>query len=235
MLSVSIVNYHTPEMVVGLVKQLQVYHSNVEIIVSDNTNGKDAKQIEETGVKVLVNENIGFGKAHNRAIEQAKNEFIAIINPDIKINKYTLPKLVAFLQETEAEIVGPALYGEEGLWQQSCWDHPSMFVQLLLRRTPLKHIFKKRYGEYELKEMDLSKAQQVPWISGAFMVMKGKQYFDPKYFLYLEDADLCRERKVWYNPDARAVHAAQHGSKKNLKLFIHHLKSVMYYSKKHRR
>ena len=58
--------------------------------------------------------------------------------------------------------------------------------------------------------------------------------FDERYFLYLEDADLCRriqqyEKKIMFFPNVHVIHEHQKGSSKNVKLFFIHLSSAIKY------
>jgi len=58
--------------------------------------------------------------------------------------------------------------------------------------------------------------------------------FDERYFLYMEDADICRkinktEKKILYFPNVEIMHQHQKGSSKSVKLFIYHLSSAIKY------
>ncbi len=231
--TVSIVNYKTPNQVIDCIESILQYNPNFEIIVVDNSNDRSAAIIQKRfpEITLIKNKNIGFGKAHNQAIARAEGKYIAIVNPDIIVEENTFKTLTNFLDKNKkANIVGPALYGTDGRLQKSCFANPSLFVQLLLRRTPLKYLFKKTMNKYLLRHLNLSIPQKVPWISGAFMLMRNKYYFDPHYFMYVEDADLCREvGNVYYLPDAKAIHIGGFKSKKSIKFMFIHLKSVLYY------
>lgn len=235
--TVSIVNYKTPHQVIECIESILHFNKDFEIIVVDNSNDRSADIIKKSfpEITLIKSKNIGFGKAHNLAIKRAKGKYIAIVNPDIIVEETTFQTLINFLNKNpKANIVGPVLYGTDGKLQKSCFNHPSLFVQLLLRRTPLKRIFKKTMNQYLLRHLDLSKEQKVPWISGAFMLLRNKYYFDPFYFMYVEDADLCRSvGNVYYVPQAKAIHIGGFKSKKSLKFVLIHLKSVLYYAVKY--
>jgi len=64
-----------------------------------------------------------------------------------------------------------------------------------------------------------------------FINLKG---FDERYFLYMEDADICRRidiigKKMLYFPEVEIVHQYQKGSSTNVKLFFYHLNSAIKY------
>ena len=60
--------------------------------------------------------------------------------------------------------------------------------------------------------------------------------FDDNFFMYLEDADLCKRvnqvSKLMYLPTATVIHKWAKGSHKNKTLFKHHVNSMKYYFKK---
>ena len=88
---------------------------------------------------------------------------------------------------------------------------------------------------------DYSKPFQVPFGQGSFLVIKTELFkringFDERYFMYMEDADLCKRvnqvSKLMYFPGATVVHKWQRGSHKNKKLFKYHIESMRHYFKK---
>jgi GT2 family glycosyltransferase len=82
----------------------------------------------------------------------------------------------------------------------------------------------------------------VDWVSGACMLVRRAAFdevggFDARYFLYWEDADLCRRlrargHEIRYVPAATAVHRVGHSSKTaraaSIKAF--HESAYLYYS-----
>ena len=235
--TVSIVNYKTPKDTILLVQQIQKFHPDFEIILSDNSpeDSGDIFSKEFPYITIINNPNIGFGSAHNQAIKLAQGLYIAIINPDVLINSSTFTKLINFMDKhKDVSIAGPKLVSYSGKIQASAFQHPSFGVQFLIRRTPLKYVLSNILIRYTLSDRVLSKSQQVPWISGAFMMIRGKHYFDEKFFLYAEDADLCRTvGNVWYVPQATASHRANYASRRSFKLLFTHASSLLYYWKKH--
>ncbi|MDA9349784.1 glycosyl transferase family 2, partial [Polaribacter sp.] len=119
--------------------------------------------------------------------------------------------------------------------QYVCRKHPTFF-DLINRRIKLvpKAILKNEY-----RNQDLTKPFYPDFIHGCFMLFKTTDFkdlkgFDARYFLYMEDADLCREidklgKKKLYFPEVAIVHHYQKGSAKNLKLFWLHTSSAIKY------
>jgi hypothetical protein len=67
-------------------------------------------------------------------------------------------------------------------------------------------------------------------------VLKSVNGFDERFFMYLEDVDLCRRigklSRIVYYPKVAIVHNYEKGSYKNKKLLVYHIKSAMKYFNK---
>ena len=90
-------------------------------------------------------------------------------------------------------------------------------------------------------DADYTQPFQVPFAQGSFLVIKTEllqelKGFDERYFMYMEDADLCKRvnevSKVMYFPGTTVKHKWEKGSHKNRKLFKIHLNSMKQYFKK---
>jgi GT2 family glycosyltransferase len=91
----------------------------------------------------------------------------------------------------------------------------------------------KRY--YEIGQESISP----DWVGGMFMLLRRETFaavggFDARYHLYYEDVDLCaRLRLAGYDirlvPSASAVHLARRQSRRNIRYFLWHLRSVIRY------
>ncbi len=225
-LSITVVNFNQKYFPKFCVEALKKSKTNFEfeIIFCDNASTDDSLQYLKTAASnseiVLVEpgKNIGYGSGHNFASKVAKGEYILILNTDITVEEDTLQQLVDYLDvHKDVGMVGPKLMYQSGEVQQSC-RRDFKFFDLFIKRTFLRKIwpFKKRYEHYIMFDFDHNKEQEVDLITGAFMVMPKKVFdaiggFDERYFLFMEDFDLCRKTrkagyKVIYYPTASAMH-----------------------------
>lgn len=225
-LSITIVNYNQkyfPKLCIEALKKSKLKEP-FEIIVCDNNSNDQSidylKKVSAKGDIKLIQSptNIGYGAGHNLAAKKAKGKYICILNADITVDDDTLQKLIDYLDaHKKVGMAGPKLKYHNGEVQQSCRRNFKLF-DLFIKRTFLKHIpfFKKRYSKYIMADFDHNKEQEVDLITGAFMMMPKKVFdevggFDERYFLFMEDFDLCR--KVWkagykivYYPSSVATH-----------------------------
>lgn len=197
------------------------------------SNYKDVKYIN-------TNNNLGFGKGHNYIINDIDSKYHAIVNPDILLKEDALLKIIEYLDSNDdVGMVIPNLTDEEGNRQEVYRLEPTIFDMFI--RMFCKKMFKKRKAKHTMQNMDYTKPFQVPFGQGSFLVIRTKLFkdlngFDDNFFMYLEDADLCKRvnkvSKLMYLPTATVIHKWERGSHKNKKLFKYHLKSMKYYFKK---
>jgi hypothetical protein len=87
--------------------------------------------------------------------------------------------------------------------------------------------------------LDGEKNMEVDWVSGACMILRRSALkevglMDERFFLYWEDADLCKRmsEKGWlvaYFPNASIVHYAGVSSKKRIRPLLEFHKSAYYF------
>lgn len=225
-LSICIVNFNQkyfPRLCVEALKKSKT-DFEYEIIFCDNSSTDESldylKQASKKGDIVLIEpgKNIGYGAANNLATKSAHGHYICILNADITVEPDTLQKLVDYLDKNEkVGIVGPKLVYHNGEVQKSCRRYFRL-TDLFIKRTFLKRIwpFKTRYQKYVMNDFNHESVQEVDLLVGAFFVMPKAVFdhvggFDERYFLFMEDFDLCRKvtkagYKIVYYPEVKAIH-----------------------------
>ncbi|ASV84533.1 glycosyltransferase like 2 family protein [Ochrobactrum quorumnocens] len=179
--------------------------------------------------------NIGFGRAHNIAMQQM-GEFHLILNPDIQLDPDALINAVAFMRANEnCGLLSPRTAWPNGQRQYLCKRYPAVFDLMLRGFAPkiIRSLFSVRLAQYEMQaETQNAVYWNPPIVSGCFMLFRSATLkttggFSHNFFLYFEDFDLSlRSRKIAdtaYVPTVRVVHAGGHASKKgfwHIKVFI---------------
>ena len=185
---------------------------------------------------IFVGKNIGFGNAHNIVLEKINSEFHLILNPDVTFTSNVITNLIKALKDelNTAFITPKVLYPNKEV-QYVCRKHPT-FLDLVNRKLKFS---KNQIRNNEYQHKNLEEKFYPDFIHGCFMLFRtelfiGLKGFDKRYFLYMEDADICREidkigkRKLYY-PDIYILHQHQKGSSKKLKLFFYHFSSAIKY------
>lgn len=213
-----------------------------KIVLVDNGGSEWAAKLDNHRISYICAEaNNGFGYGHNLAMKHYLNEceYFLICNPDISFTSGALESLYNFARNQKHRFVSPRIQYSDGRFQYSCRLLPTP-ANLFLRR------FFPKWGAkldatYEIQRADYTKSFAVPSVSGCFMLVESTLLanlggFDERYFMYLEDVDLCRRAlsmsDIVYFPGATIIHVFGKGSYKNLNLFIYHMKSVVLYFNK---
>ena len=190
-------------------------------------------------VYIDTKENLGFGKGHNYIMDRLKSEYHAIVNPDIILKEDAFSALISFMEKNDNGMSIPKLLNEQGELQDA-YRRELTVIDMYLRMFT-KKAFQKRKDYHSMKDQDYTRAFQVPFGQGSFLVIKTELWkqihgFDDSYFMYLEDADLCRRvnqvSQLLYCPDATVIHKWEKASHKNKKLFKIHTKSMVTYFRK---
>jgi GT2 family glycosyltransferase len=112
---------------------------------------------------------------------------------------------------------GGLLQGTEGEWQPSAREFPSLLNDALTLSGLANRYPKSRFfGRFDRSWADPLQAAAVDWVPGAFAIIRRSladqiSLFDPRFFLYYEEVDLCRRIhqagfKVYYWPDLVITH-----------------------------
>jgi len=136
-------------------------------------------------------------------------------------------------------MIGPKVLYNNGSHQYSCRRYPSILELLGRRIGLLERLIKKQIVKANYGDQDLSIPFYVDYLTGCFQLYKTRDFvqingFDERYFLYMEDIDICRKmdrinRKKLYYPLETIYHTLERGSSKKFKLFLHHSFSVFQY------
>lgn len=254
--SVIIVNYnhrYFPRMAVEALEKSKT-NFPFEIIVVDNaSHDPDSRAFLEHAhaqkriTLIKSARNLGFGGGNNLGAEVAQGEYLLFHNPDVTVKEDSLQKMTDYLEKhRDIGIIAPKLMYSSGQFQPSCRRNMA-FTDLILKRTLLGKLpkFKNRVNSYLMEDFDHNKIQDVDLVTGAAMmipriVFEKVKGFDLRYFLFMEDFDLCRTVKkagyrVVYFPEAEMHHYHKRLSQGSFyelvskKVFWNHLASAARY------
>ncbi|WP_114213972.1 glycosyltransferase family 2 protein [Ochrobactrum sp. 3-3] len=206
----------------------------IAITVVDNSPEETTSDLLQTALKswnyrlVHGHGNIGFGRAHNLAI-QTVGQYHLVLNPDIQMEPDALRFAINFLNENPTcGLISPHAVWPDGQRQYLCKQFPAVFDLLLRGFSPsiVREAFTKRLSRYEMREETQGDVfWNPPIVSGCFMFFRSEVLqktggFDPTYFLYFEDFDLSLRCKNFANtayvPTIKIVHAGGHASRKGV-------------------
>lgn len=246
--TIVIVSFNSGQSLIDCLASIATHAPHAAVIVVDNasTDGSlDQEAVRSSQVSLHRNrENIGFGRAVNQGIRAATTELVLMLNPDCLLTADALEILADELaRHPECALAGPRILDEDGSVQGSARGDPSLLTGLFGRTTLLSRLFpSSSLARHNVRTRSSSESYAVDWVSGACMLARRNSLlqlggFDEQYFLYWEDADLCkrlrnRGQTVRYVPAAVIEHAGGVSSRtvRSMAIRAFHQSAYRYYS-----
>jgi GT2 family glycosyltransferase len=225
--------------------------SQWEAIVVDNASsdgsGAAAGDVAPQVRLIRNTENVGFARGMNQGLAAASGSRVLLMNPDCRLAAGAVAAMSRELDRyPDCALVGPRILDPDGSLQGNARGDPDMLTGLFGRSTFLRRLFpalavSRRNVVGVAGESGDAGGVIVDWLSGACMLarrdaLESVRGFDERYFLYWEDADLCRRLRargfhVRYVPGATAVHSVGQSSKslKASAIRAFHASAYLYY------
>lgn len=198
-LSVVIVNYKVPYYLLQCLDAVfkAIQSLQVEVIVVDNASEDESQQLVNRYFPAVIylqnTQNEGFAKANNRAIRQAKGDYVLLLNPDTILPEDALVNILHFAQNApQFGALGVRMVNGDGQFlPESKRSVPTVLNSLL----KMLHVPGFVSNPYYYTPLDEKQWGEVPVLSGACMllhkaVLGEVALLDERYFMYGEDIDL---------------------------------------------
>jgi GT2 family glycosyltransferase len=213
-----------------------------KVYIFDNANQKNLKLFcKKKKINYFASkDNLGFGNGHNYNINKTikiKPVYL-ILNPDIYLNSKQFIYCLKVLQSKKKfGLLSPKLVNPDGTIQLTCRLIPNFFdfiIRFFLGYSFSSLKIHNIIEKYKNEEYFVN----IPFIHGACYFIKSEVIntvgvYDKNFFLYVEDLDLYRrileKFDTIYLNSISVKHLFKRSSRKNFKLFIIHLKSILYY------
>lgn len=171
----------------------------LDVVIVDNGSTDDTQAIirreADWARVVLTGRNNGFGRGCNIGLQQVTSPFTVFINPDAVVEPKAIRTILRFMEEnSRVGIVGPAIVEGE--------DEGRTELQVTGRRPTPWTILRSampflKYRSISWPIVPGSAPARSGWVCGAvFMIrtalMKRLNGFDPRFFLYWEEIDVCK-------------------------------------------
>lgn len=204
-ISVIIVNYNVKDYLLQCLRSLQASVGDVRtqiIVVDNNSHDGSVAELQPMfpGVQwIALDENVGFGRANNVGLSEVTGRYVLYLNPDTIVGSDTLAVMCRYLDEhPRTGIAGCKVLNPDGSFQLACRRGlPTPWVSFC-KLFGLQKLFpsSKLFAGYNLTFLPIDATYPVDALIGAFMVgrtdlMRELGGFDPAFFMYGEDIDLC--------------------------------------------
>lgn len=214
--SVVVVSYQTRTLTLACLDALLASRTDrcrFDVTVVDNASrdgSADAIAARFPEVRLIrLAENVGWGRAVNRGAVASTGRHLLLLNPDTVPVGHPVDDLVSFARAHPEHglYTGRTLHADGTDDTYSCWGLPSL-AALFGFATGLSAAFPgRRWANPEaLPGYDRRSVREVPAVSGCLMLVERELFyrlggFDPQYFLYSDDIDLCaRARRLGARP-----------------------------------
>lgn len=180
------------------------YDGELKIVVVNNSKGDGTadwlRQTHPDVVYVEPEENLGFGRANNAGWHQAPGELFLSVNPDAFVPPDAIARSVAYLQQhPKVGIVGAQFLNDQGQPVPSARMFPKLRDKLFML-SGLQYRFAKSkfFGRMDNTWVEhFPEGFKTDWVIGAYFMVRGTlmnqlEGFDPRFFLYFEEWDLCK-------------------------------------------
>ncbi len=201
---VFIVNWNTADLLVACLASLMATDEvdDLNVVVVDNgSSDHSVKLVSDRFPEVSVvenNENAGFARAHNQAFDVSDAPYVLLLNSDAEVPSGTIAHCRDLLRDDDGiGVVGCAILHPDGSPQNSVFRFPSvrglvstslMLAQAFPNSDTLNY---DRYGSALPATLS-----DVEVVMGSFLMVRrddlNGQLLDDGYFMYTEEADLCR-------------------------------------------
>jgi N-acetylglucosaminyl-diphospho-decaprenol L-rhamnosyltransferase len=221
-------------------------YADFEVVVVDNDQEREPPEIPHPVCLIRNTENVGFARACNQGVLASDGEYVVLINPDTLVEGNFFESLKAFFDRNPgAGVAGPRIVDGEGNLQLSARKELGFVSGFLGRTSLLTRLFPKNPLLRHLfpTTKKLSGPTVVDWVSGACMIIRRRVFekigpIDERFFMYFEDADLCRRAReagwlIYYLPQVEVLHHTGASSRSKPRAVWNLHKSAFLYHRKH--
>ena len=182
MLTLAFLSHHSRHLINKLVDEIINYDLGVKILIIENSIDHQLKYELESKYKkqvkvYLPNENLGFSKGMNKAIELSDDQFVFLNPADVILSHTCIQNLLNCLNNFKDFTLLAPTYKDEKIYKN--------YEEFLFSKERETHQFE--IENFNLKEVD--------WIDGTFIVNKEKiennKIMDENIFIYFETMDMC--------------------------------------------
>ncbi len=179
-----------------------------------------------TSVKAIdLGENIGFGRACNRAVAEVSTPVTILVNPDVELLDDSLLTIAAeALRPDRAErLLAPLVLSPDGALQDTVHPAPCSAADLIRALVP-PACLPAGAGGVALAPQRAAVPRRVGWAVGCALVARTATLrrlgpFDETIFMYGEDLELGLRAgqqgiATWFWPTARVLHHRAHSSRR---------------------
>ncbi|MGH7261898.1 MAG: glycosyltransferase family 2 protein [Nitrospiraceae bacterium] len=240
-----VVSYNSAEDLPDCLSSVAGQHGvEVAMTVVDNCSADDSvATAHDHGARVLTNaSNRGFAAAVNQGLRGGRSPWVLIINPDARLMQGGLQAMIDTVGHNgRIGCVGPKTTDMAGNTYPSARSFPGLFTAVVHGLLGSVWSGNPATRRYHAGNGASTVAAEVDWVSGCCMLLPRRAWedvggFDERYFMYVEDMDLCfRLRKSGWRTMLETSATVQHiGGRSSRRrplrsIYHHHRGAIRFY------
>lgn len=271
LLSIIVVSYNTAQLTKQTIESVftsliapEKWQPQMELLAVDNGSLDESlmtlKQLAKLHpeIKIINNRaNLGFAKANNLAAQQARGQYLLLLNSDTIVQPGALEKLVSGAERHHLAIAVPTLLNPDQTYQAQGGDLPGIIallnhfwlfddLPLLGKYLPSTQKTGQNFANLSIPDQDeVTRTTCLPmgWVGGTAMLVDQKWWqkiggLDEQIFMYGEDVEICFRLRhlgglVGIIREAQVVHLGS-ASSSSKNALIGEIKNYLYFFTKHR-
>lgn len=214
-----VVSHQTRDEALGCLRSLDEAGADEIVLVDSGSTDGTAAAVREhlPDVAVVVLGNVGYARGANIGVGRTASPVVVVANADTRFDRDALRALATAVEaDGDVGAAGPLVRYPDGRRQASARTFPSLPVAaghalfgLFWRSNPWTR-------SYRMLDADATGARDVDWVSGCAIALRRRAFddvegFDPGYFMFVEDVDLCYRLgqagwRIRFVPEARVLH-----------------------------
>lgn len=226
-IAVVVVSYHTGPVLMQAIESVLAQAQLTELVLVNNGNPADvvervAQLVDRDKRLTLVDGqgNVGFAAGCNLGVEASSSELLFMLNPDCVLPDHALTALLTQYQQLPEQsllsplLINPDFTEQRGSRRTVLTPWRALVEWLGLYRLAPAHPYFRRFNQ-SASPLPLT-THAVEVTSGAAMLLSRQLFrelngFDERYFLHVEDIDLCvsllkRGGSAYVAPQIRVLH-----------------------------
>lgn len=215
-----VVNHNTRQDLLACLDTLATAGADEIVVVDSGSSDGSAAAVRDhyPAARVLELANVGFGRAANAGVAACSAEALIVANADTRFPEGSLRQMADYLAaHPHVGALGPLIRFPDGRLQWSARAFPSIGQAIGHAVLGLWRPNNRWTRAYRLTDWDHQSEREVDWVSGACLALRRDAFaevggFDPSYFMFVEDVDLCArlweaDWSVVFSPVAEVTHA----------------------------
>jgi GT2 family glycosyltransferase len=219
------VTHNSHRELAALLDSTERFLPGAQVVVVDSASSDGSVAVargRETASVVALRENVGFGRACNRGLDEVTRPVTALVNPDVELLDGSLAAIAweAMRPDAPERLLAPLVLSSDGSRQDTVHPVPGSAADLIRSVLPPRAL----PGPLgiPLSPWRSRRPRPVGWAVGCALVGRTETLrrlgpFDEGIFMYGEDLELglragAHGVATWFWPEARVLHHQAHSS-----------------------